>query len=62
MMNLNNWTKNMPDISMCGGGDCPLKETCWRHKAEPGMRQSYFTNPPVKEDGTCDHYWEMTRR
>ena len=46
----------MPDISMCKGTNCPLKETCYRHKATPSDWQSYFTEPPVKEDGTCDHY------
>lgn len=49
----------MPDITMCAGKDCTLKETCYRHTATPSeYHQSYFLNPPIKED-KCDHYWEM---
>lgn len=37
----------MPDISMCPGGYCMLKETCYRYKATPCQyRQSYFVDPP----------------
>ena len=25
----------MPDISMCNGQDCPIKEYCYRYTAEP---------------------------
>jgi len=21
--------------------------------------QSYFVNPPMKEDGSCEYYWEV---
>ena len=50
----------MPDISMCSGKDCPLSTTCYRCTATPSeFRQTYFLNPPVKEDGTCDHYWKQ---
>jgi len=32
----------MPDISMCNNQECPLKEKCYRYKAEPNpYRQSY---------------------
>lgn len=49
----------MPDITMCEGTGCPRKETCYRFTATPTpMRQSYFSIPPVKKDGTCHHYWE----
>ena len=30
----------MPDISMCRGVGCPIKEKCWRYTAPPSMRQS----------------------
>jgi hypothetical protein len=43
----------MPDISMCKGTNCNLKEECYRYKATPSDWQSYFTEPPLKEDGTC---------
>lgn len=47
----------MPDISMCEGTGCPLKETCYRFIAEPSeYRQSYMTTP-LKKDNTCDYYW-----
>ena len=50
----------MPDISMCSGQNCPLKETCYRYKATPSkFRQSYFMNPPFKEDGTCEHHMKI---
>lgn len=51
----------MPDIAMCPSTECTLKESCYRNRAsgtEPSeYRQSYFVNPPGKEDGTCDYYW-----
>lgn len=51
----------MVDISMCSGKNCPLKEKCYRFKAKPNkFMQSYFTIPPIKEDGTCEHFWEMS--
>ena len=51
----------MPDITMCSGKDCPLKETCYRYKAKPDEYQSYFMEPPYK-DGECNHYWEMDKK
>jgi hypothetical protein len=49
----------MPDISMCTGTGCPLKETCYRHTAQPNERgQSWFGNPPIVA-GKCDHYWKV---
>ena len=48
----------MPDITMCMGGDCPLKETCYRYKAKPSEYQYYFLEPPFKDEN-CDHYWDM---
>ena len=49
----------MPDITMCMGGDCLLKENCYRYKAKPDeLWQSYFVEIPYK-NGECNHYWEM---
>lgn len=49
----------MPDISMCTGEGCPLKNKCFRHKAvENEYRQSYFMVVPYK-DGQCDEFWEI---
>ena len=47
----------MPDISMCSGKDCPMKQNCYRFTAKASDYQSFFMNPPIKEDGTCDRYW-----
>lgn len=50
----------MPDISMCKGDGCTIKDTCYRFTATPSKwRQSYFTNPPIKEDSTCDYFMEI---
>lgn len=52
----------MPDITMCHGDNCPQKESCYRYMAIPNdLWQSYFVEAPVKEDGKCDHYWEMDK-
>ncbi len=50
----------MPDITMCSGGDCPLKETCYRYKATPSeFSQSYFIEVPYDQEyEACGHYWE----
>lgn len=47
----------MPDIAMCKGQDCPLKENCYRYTANPCEYQSYFLHPPHK-DGKCEHFWD----
>lgn len=48
----------MPDITMCSGGECPLKETCYCFTATPDEYwQAYFTEVPYK-DGKCDYYWD----
>jgi hypothetical protein len=48
----------MPDITMCSGQDCPMRERCHRSTASPSSRQSYFLGIPLKEDKTCDHFWD----
>lgn len=54
------------DISHCRGGDCPLKETCFRylmHKhlldnpGKYGQYHSYFITTPHSY-GKCKQYWE----
>lgn len=53
----------MPDITMCHGTGCPVKEDCYRYTAKPNKyRQSYFTDPPVDEDGNCEYFWEDKQR
>lgn len=46
----------MPNITLCPGGECPLRGNCYRHLTF-GSRlwQSYFAEPPY-EDEDCDYY------
>lgn len=49
----------MPDISMCTGGDCPRKESCYRFTAKPSEYfQSYFQSPPYAGI-SCEYYWPI---
>lgn len=43
----------MPDISMCWGKDCPLKEECYRYLAKPSERQAYLCTPPYNAVEGC---------
>lgn len=56
----------MPDITMCTGENCSLKETCYRYKAEPSeYRQSYFVKPPYViqfGEDSCKHYWPIKEK
>jgi hypothetical protein len=48
----------MPDISMCEGTGCLIKETCYRYTAEPSIRQSYFRSPSyISSIEDCEYYW-----
>jgi hypothetical protein len=43
---------------MCSGVGCELKEKCHRFISKASeYRQSYFTKPPVAEDGSCVMFW-----
>jgi hypothetical protein len=46
----------MADITKCNGQGCPVKEKCYRYTAKESMYQSYFSEPPIK-DNKCDMYW-----
>ena len=50
----------MPDITMCKGGDCPLKEKCYRFTAKPSeWAQVYFIEIPYnKNTKKCEHLWK----
>jgi len=49
----------MPDITMCSGEGCEIKEICYRYKATPSeFIQSYFTESPNK-GLECDYYWKF---
>lgn len=46
----------MPDITMCSGAGCSMKEQCYRFKAIPNpYRQSYFMTPPFV-DNECNSF------
>ncbi len=45
-----------PDITMCKGTNCPVKESCYRYTAKPSNYQSWFMETPFN-DGECDMYW-----
>ena len=52
----------MADITKCSDEECPINDTCYRYTAEPNeYYQSYFVNTPIKEDGSCDHYWHRCK-
>ena len=51
----------MPDIAMCQGNECPVKENCWRYMAPANRFQSYFATPPCTEDG-CEYFWDMNEK
>jgi hypothetical protein len=52
----------MSDICKCRGTDCPHREKCYRFTAPADeYRQTYFVDPPIKADGTCDLFWGKTQ-
>ena len=51
----------MPDIAMCQGGECPVRENCWRYIAPADRWQSYFGTPPFDEDG-CEYFWDVNEK
>ena len=49
----------MADITMCKGDMCPNKNKCYRYTATVNpYRQSFFMTTPIKDDGSCDEFWE----
>ena len=53
------YKNKMPDITMCNGVGCQMKETCYRYKATPSeFRQSYFFTAPNK-GLDCNYYWKL---
>lgn len=53
----------MADITMCVGTDCPMKNNCYRHTANPNeYRQSYFIDVPYDpEYETCSEFMKDLR-
>lgn len=51
----------MADISKCYNSEnCLKKDTCYRHTAPEGMRQSYANF--YKENEECEYYWEVEKK
>jgi hypothetical protein len=47
----------MPDISMCTGVGCKVRDQCYRFTAKPSKYlQSYFVTPPCSSDGEACEY------
>ena len=53
----------MPDISKCGGYECPIKESCYRFNSPSSDRQAYFSVRPgnwAEPIGwVCEYYWPI---
>lgn len=49
-----------PDISLCIGGLCPLKEKCYRYLAKPSEYQSYFADPPFVKN-KCEYLVKIVK-
>ena len=50
----------MPDISMCGKENCPLKHTCYRFTAPPSGAWQVYGDFKPDVDGNCAFYWRIT--
>jgi len=51
----------MPDITMCHGKECPMKEKCYRYMALANKYQSFFMNTP-HVDGACESFWPIDQK
>lgn len=52
----------MPDITMCTGEGCPLKDECYRYKARPSdYRQVYFERPPNRGN-KCEYFSKIWQK
>lgn len=53
----------MVDICMCKNEECPLKDSCYRYRAEASEWQTFFiVSDKMKKDAQekkCTAYWEV---
>ncbi len=51
----------MPDITLCRGDGCPIRDKCRRYTSKPWpIAQSYFMQTPYDHDTeSCDAYWPI---
>lgn len=48
------------DVTLCPGGTCPLREGCFRFRAQPEARQDWFGHPPYDASlQRCEHLWSL---
>lgn len=50
----------MPDISMCGNRECPLREKCYRHPdsgTKPSPHWQAWTPFKWSDTAGCNDYW-----
>ena len=54
----------MPDMSICTGEECPLRNTCYRYRANAStLMQYYFTEVPYNvEEDKCDFYYPLRQK
>ena len=52
----------MPDISMCSGEGCRLKDRCYRYLAKPDKHWQSYANfdETMRKTGLCDAFIEVT--
>lgn len=48
------------DSTMCVGEDCPMRKDCYRYRAIPSVRQSFFTVPPYMGKD-CSYFWQLEK-
>lgn len=52
----------MADITKCKGTGCDMKDRCYRYTAKSNEYwQAYFIDIPLKDDKTCDEFWDNGR-
>jgi hypothetical protein len=49
----------MPTLTKCSGNGCEMKNKCFRYTSPSNSYQSYFTEVPLKENGTCDYFLQV---
>jgi Protein of unknown function (DUF2934) len=53
----------MEDITLCGGGSCPLKNRCYRYTAEVFGRQDFFGSMPFNSmTNQCDYFFDNSEQ
>lgn len=51
---MDNIRLSMPDITKCEGGECPIKNKCYRYTSPSSMYQSFMGTPYNFEKKECE--------